>query len=408
MGLRFTHSEDDADHPFQLDLVGLLAIVGESAMRFHIQALTASAACLLPRLIPAPHAALHIRRPRSLPAQVSTSVVGILSGNVQDNLNFFASLLTPVEDLTRYTVRRINVARNPDHTPTTASLYPLLGRWKRSASSRPYPPPIGARLLGPLPIVSVLSMLASIGLLIWAVLLEDGPAMVAVILLSGAATIVGFGSVWTVDLPQRKAQRDVPAGDVIIRSRHGAFLIVHCDETIARDLYFGKEECNYYVGENTFKSLSGIATFLFMVAIIFVANCTWTMQAALGLAYILLNGVYWVIALLPEQCHWDLGGYRVDLLDDTAHATFTDALWTTIHRTQSTSWARPSSVVPHTPAWDAWLAEAHANVHRPDWPAGVRLTELLKKHATLANPSPSSRSTTTDVFPLTKMEIQSV
>jgi hypothetical protein len=48
-------------------------------------------------------------------------------------------------------------------------------------------------------------------------------------------------------------------GDIIIRTRDGAFIIVHCSEEIARELFIGPEECDYLVNDQWFKILVGIA-----------------------------------------------------------------------------------------------------------------------------------------------------
>lgn len=64
---------------WRLDIVSLLAVIGESSMADHSQAMTSSWTCLLPRLVPAPQVLLKAIRPGRLP-QVPATVVGVHSG----------------------------------------------------------------------------------------------------------------------------------------------------------------------------------------------------------------------------------------------------------------------------------------------------------------------------------------
>lgn len=380
----------DSQHPWRLDLVGLLAIIGEAAMRLHVQPLTATPLCLLPRLLPAPQASLDIHRPRCMPAQLSTTVIGLHSGNFQHTLNYFGHLLTPVADLGRHVVVRVTIERTTMPAPTRTGSFAssLLARASWRASQYPASAPAGpspvrtisARRWGPLPLLSVLSALISAFLVIWTILLRDGPGLAAIALLSITSSMVGLASWWRVDLPVRRSQRVVPPGDVVIQGRQGSFVIVQCDESIAREIYFGKEECRYYLEEGTFKILVGLATFLFMTAVVFMANCTWHIQAAFAVAYILLNGLYWVIALMPARWHWDLSGYSVQTREVHHTTGFTGAIWRAMRVTHSAEWVRRAMVAPRTPAWAAWLEDAENNLHRDDWPAEHRLTEHLKAH----------------------------
>lgn len=84
-----------------------------------------------------------------------------------------------------------------------------------------------------------------------------------------------------------------------MRTREGAFIVVHCSEEIARELYIGAEEVKYRVGPNNFRLLVGVGTVALMVAVVLLGNYTWTMQAAIGATYVFLNGAYWLVALFP-------------------------------------------------------------------------------------------------------------
>lgn len=81
---------------------------------------------------------------------------------------------------------------------------------------------------------------------------------------------------------KRNFKSKVPAGDVILRTREGAFVLVVCDEDVARELYTGTEECQYYVNTQVYRLLVGLGTFLLMVSVVLLGNCSFPMQAAVG------------------------------------------------------------------------------------------------------------------------------
>jgi hypothetical protein len=114
----------------------------------------------------------------------------------------------------------------------------------------------------------------------------------------------------------------------------------------------------------------GIGTFLFMVAVGLMSNCTRVMQIAIGFTYVLLNALYWCLALLPPSWHWDLDRYHVDVKSEVKLPTYTEALWQAIRasgndgtgegkgRHCSTNWVRTTNAAPQSTAWDHWLREA--------------------------------------------------
>lgn len=68
--------------------MSLLAVIGESSMELHSQALTSSWTCILPRIIPAPQALLKATRPSRLRMYSS------LSHSLVSALRFYEALLT--------------------------------------------------------------------------------------------------------------------------------------------------------------------------------------------------------------------------------------------------------------------------------------------------------------------------
>jgi hypothetical protein len=399
---------------WRLDIVSLLAVIGESSMESHSQALTSSWTCILPRIIPAPQALLKPSRPTRMP-QVNAAVVGVHNGTLVQTLNYFPNILHPVEDFPPFAfkVLRITHARNKLSTPPSA----VLEREKLPSASNsvdmlgmvesgPPPPParqstistlrdrlsenkkkprVPPQTLSPLNIISLLSFMWTIGLIIWARYQRDGTAIVALATISCASSIVGYASWWSPVLMKRTFKSKVPAGDVIIRTREGAFLLVKCNEDVARELYTGTEECQYYVGTQQYRILVAIGTFLLMVSVVLLGNCNFAMQAAIGASYIVLNGAFWGSSLIRKGRFWDLSNY--DVVDDTppdaadAHLeqcdtvegrpSFTRTMWFAIRETKKIGWVKRGGAAPKTDEWDEWLrlAEQEASNGNRAWNA---------------------------------------
>ncbi|KAA8911740.1 hypothetical protein FN846DRAFT_934648 [Sphaerosporella brunnea] len=358
-------------HDLNLDVVGLLAVVGESAMAGHVQPATASHTCALPRFVPAPQSFLSTERPYRLPPNLGASVVGINSGNFSQTLNFFPDILHGIDDLPRFSVKTISITRAPEKPGEKLDGAPRSN--------------ITAKRYGPLNFLSIAGFLFWAGLLTEAAVLNDGMAVIAIILLGLTSSIVGYGSLWHVDLQRRRSDREVPPGDVVVLGRQAAFIVVRCPEDVARELYFGSERCAYVTSERVFQVLAASGTFLFMVSVIFLANCTWDIQASIGLAYIILNAMYWVAALMPKRTQWDLSAYVVTSGDPEfeQNTSYTTVLARVIKLTGETKWIRRVGAVPETNAWDLWLAEAQRNIDNHTWDGEKMLTTLMAAPSTI-------------------------
>jgi len=101
MTKRFPHGRNGNSQGWRLDIVSLLAVIGESSIEEHSLALTSSWTCMLPRIIPAPQALLKPARPTRLP-QTNSVVEGIYNGTLVPTLNYFASILYPLDNLPRF------------------------------------------------------------------------------------------------------------------------------------------------------------------------------------------------------------------------------------------------------------------------------------------------------------------
>ena len=265
-------------------------------------------------------------------------VVGSHSGGIRHEINHVAHILHQRHKLEAYEVRCIKVKKNPEGSPVTSS------RW------------------GPLTWLSLLGCAFSIALVVLAAVLNDGMSLLATILLSFLSSIIGIGSKWTLTLPKRKANRAVPRADVVISYPNGSFLIVQCDESIARELYWAPEKCDYMVNEKTYLLISLVGTMILMFGVIALANATIPLQIAVAAAYIVLNVAYWSVAALPSRLHWDLSSYIVEpqhyVGEKEGNDNFTAALWKAIAITRSVEWAIIANIAPSSRGWKEWLEEA--------------------------------------------------
>ena len=236
-------------------------------------------------------------------------------------------------------------------------------------------------------------------------------SIVATILLSLLTSIIGLGNKWDLELPKRRVKiGKVPRGDVVIRYPKGSFLIVRCDEDVARELYFAPESINYLLSHApAYRILSLVGTMMLMGGVICLANAQIQVQIAWAGAYMSLGASYWIAAALPGKMHWDSSCYTVtnECLSDSnmekkgypsENYTFTQALWKAIVVSKNTTWVRRSDACPDTPAWADWLQAARAcsrDVREaekeketgvktwevPDWDAQAYLGEVLDNQA---------------------------
>jgi hypothetical protein len=194
----------------------------------------------------------------------------------------------------------------------------------------------------------------------------------------------------------RRHKNEVPRGDVLIRTREAAFVLIKCTEEVARELYSGTEICDYYVGDQSYRLLMGLATMLLMMSVILLGNCQWNSQVLIGASYIILNGLYWGLGMLPQSQFWDLSRYEFkDVTPPDAvgahvvtdednsvegYPSFTRTLWYAIRETKLTGWAERSGAAPNSEQWQCWLREAQENAMRGNrsWNAVARKNALMK------------------------------
>ncbi|KAL9040886.1 MAG: hypothetical protein Q9180_001633 [Flavoplaca navasiana] len=354
----------------QLDIVGFLAILGESSVLVQSQVAALSWFFLLPRLVPAPQALIRTSRPERL-EPTTGKVVGAYSGGNRDYVNHLAHLLHEGNTLPAYSVRCEKV------TSTSPSS------------------DVKAKLFGPITWLSILGFFMSIALLGLAIGLDDGFALVAILALSFLSTLVGIGNRWSLKLKKRVANRAVPPSDVVINYPNGSFLIIKCDEYTARQLYWHPEECEYMVSPTVYRAISLCGTLILMFGVICLGNATLNLQVGFAVSYIILNAAYWVVAALPPQWNWDLSYYHVQRIkyeESEQMQTFTEALWKAIAITQTAHWVEVGSIAPVSKGWASWIKEAEERAKTepavwdekdmvrgfPEWNYNAALTEHLE------------------------------
>jgi hypothetical protein len=268
-----------------------------------------------------------------------------------------------------------------------------------------------SKTIAPLTFVLFIGFGLSAFLLAFSILQRDAMSIVATCLLSFLSSLIGLGNKWTLQLPRRKVKTGkVPRGDVVIRYPKGSFLVVRCDEDVARELYFAPAEIDYLLKHAPiYRLLSLVGTMMLMGGVICLANAQIQVQIAWAGSYMVLGSAYWIVAALPGKLHWDTSCYQVtnECLSDSnmdlkgypsANKTFTQALWKAIVVAKNTDWVRKSDACPDTQAWQEWLNAARAcskdvrladkeklegvkTWEVPDWDPQAYLAELLDEQS---------------------------
>jgi hypothetical protein len=462
---------------WRLDVVTLLAVIGENSMAEHSQAITASALCLLPRILPAPQAFLKPSRPVRMP-ETHAKMTGVYSGVVLDTVGFFANIIHPLDHYKPFAFKVLRIThkdrneaggivvpppqradtglarflrRHSSLGPTPEPRSPRIPgpprdvedqpeieeangvrgtqstvRWADVESGEPIPgirrrrtvqekltdaianptlaqrkkrPAVPPTLFSPVHVLTMASFLLTLAIIATGVYWRDGNAVLSISCVSFASSVVGVASWWKPILMNRSHTNKVPDGDVIIRTREGAFILVKCTEEVARELYSSLEECNYYVGGRIYRLLMGFGTVLLMVSVILLGNCNFNSQVFIGMSYIILNLLYWAMGMLPKRFFWDLSRYVVQDItpqdSKDAHKntnpedqregckSFTRTLWYAIRETKVTGWVERGGAAPGTPQWKRWLdeAERQARLGNRTWGAVGAKDDIMKQGA---------------------------
>lgn len=261
-----------------------------------------------------------------------------------------------------FTVRCVKVEKNKRGPPSR--MYTLMKSamtFNNKQGEQEPAPLVDAAIKGPLAWVTILGCCLSLALFISSIVFGDGMSLVATILLSLLSTLTGIANKWKLKLPRRPGNH-APPGDTVIRYPNGSYLIVRCEEEVARELFFAPEEIEYKISKpSTYRIISLAGTIILMLGIIALANAKLQLQFAWAGAYIIINAAHWVVAALPQRWHWDLSCYKVSeegVEGGPYSETFTDALWKAILLTKDVRWVKNGKAAPQTHVWDLWLADA--------------------------------------------------
>ena len=109
------------------------------------------------------------------------------------------------------------------------------------------------------------------------------------------------------------------------------------------------------------------------------------MQGAIGIAYIILNMMYWVIPfVMSNEKTWDLSLYQQEhnevkdrILDD--EPSYTKTLWYAIRETGRVDWVQRGGAAPNTGFWGKWLELAMKNIEVDNWDAVGEKNRLMEE-----------------------------
>lgn len=276
-----------------------------------------------------------------------------VSGKQKKNgLNYFANLLISADSYTPYSIYEFNISENEKVTAR-------------------------GRYAGPLNTITIFSTLTTLGWLIWSIVIHDGVACLAIIVMSLASSAFGFSCLWRPGSLRHRASVQSDS-KVIIRTRSGAFVVVNGSQDLLRELYFVTEECIYIINSAMARMVGGAAGSVLLAAgVVLLGNSSMVMQIAIGIFYTVLNVMYWTLATLPTRFAWDLSRHQLDQCSSTLYGSYPQALWQAMLLTQSSGWVGASDAVPLSGVWSTWIREAERNLGNPTWNYGAAAAQSL-------------------------------
>ncbi|EXJ67502.1 uncharacterized protein A1O5_09515 [Cladophialophora psammophila CBS 110553] len=388
---------------------------------------------------PAPQALFKDVRAERLSTGRGT-VVGVYSGNLRPELNFFTTLQEGSSSISEKNV-------------------------------------YGAKEFGPLFALSLLGLISSAVILWLSLHYDDEFALVATILLSLSSTVVGLASWWKLDLKERSPRKDrddkIPEGDVVIcDARLGAFRVVRCEERIS-DMYFRIESCDYTLGETAYRAAWLRATILLMSGFIClrksksnfklpsphsldptewhwwqdyqVVTLEWKPSGSEDPSFDVVLDATMSAATIPKDDSNQAEAQRPLTRRHSSFATFltrrvtaecglslpevepkyTDTLWTAIALVGHSRWVQHARVAPDTGPWKQWIEEAgniaaawqvydkllqDQAVKLPAWDYQKRLTDMLDAQTLCEKRAPNwphlVELKNAGYFPVTRAEAQ--
>ncbi|GKZ19397.1 hypothetical protein AbraIFM66951_011007 [Aspergillus brasiliensis] len=362
----FTSSRDTSDEGWHFDAVSLLAVIGESIIERQKHIITASPLSAFPRLLPAPQAILNMNPLTQLPPFNNVIVIDAVSGEQFFQLNYFGGIMHEIDKVEPYEFRAYEVCRSKDHSDDNEdSGLDSFNRAPRRV--------IGLKRFCPMNMLTLASVLLTIGLAIWSILIHDGIGLLAIITMSLSGSLSCLSQKSYPELMTRPTSSPTAESHIVMKTRSGAFIVVHCSEQIAWEAYKNQESYAYAFEPNSvlYKVMMGASTILLMVSVLLFSNCGWTMQTAIAVTYIVLNMCYWAVPILFDaRRSWDTSAhYSVKRLGRAygPESSYTAALWRAIRETGQVEWVRKAYFVSGTDPGEAWLKEANNNIMDENW-----------------------------------------
>jgi hypothetical protein len=161
---------------------------------------------------------------------------------------------------------------------------------------------------------------------------------------------------------------------VVISYPTGSFLVVYCDDEVARDLYLPEHTVAYALSLNVYRLFTFVNRVVLWVGIFSLANAHFENQVAWAVSYALLGSAYWAADTSQGAGHGhEAAGYQVsdERLPDAGamdgagvpeDSAFYQALWKAVVATKEVGWVVKSGLVPETAVWKEWVEKAERRV----------------------------------------------
>jgi hypothetical protein len=261
-------------------------------------------------------------------------------------------VISSISDLPHHSMRVVRVTRKPElHVEQTTT---------------------NARLN-----VAVQGFLLSLILLAFSIWSGDLQSAMATVCFSLFSSLAGYSNK-RIDqqAPARQfREKSSPTSEtVVIAYPTGSFLVVHCNDDVAQDLYFPQHTVAYALSLNVYRLFTFVNRVVLWVGIFSLANAHVESQVAWAFSYALLGSAYWAADTLQGAGDGhEAMGYEVsdeclsdtDAMDDVRlpeDSAFYQALWKAVIATKEVGWVVKSGLVPETAVWKEWLEKAKRRV----------------------------------------------
>ncbi|TEY71755.1 hypothetical protein BOTCAL_0087g00220 [Botryotinia calthae] len=295
-----------------------------------------------------------------------------------------ATNLGPLDDLEPFLFHVVQIYTTVGH-PAHVSDY-IIRREGRLGLIKYY--------LSPLELISIISFCLTIAMIALAAIKKDGVALLALPILSLQSSISRYYNWWQPDIKLEPGEISSLKSEIVIRTRNNAFIVVYCSEGAVKQLYMTPQNdyfSRHRANRETALVLKILALCLLSVSTIFLGNCQWQMQLAIGSSYAFLTLLLISIRApssrirfwLKSTKRWPLGTtfahkYNPELPELEREVNYMRTLWYAIKETRSIDWARCLESVPPNPMLEAWLAEAMENLDNDNWPALTEDARLVE------------------------------